>query len=65
MFPLFYNVFSKYQSGFRKSLNTQQCHLAKLERWVKLVHKGKAFVSLDTILLNGFMALLMNDSLLK
>ena len=45
---------SKYQSGFRRGFNAQNCQLVMLEKWKLSVDKGKAFWPLLTDLLKAF-----------
>ena len=40
MSAYFYEIFSKYQYGFRKGYSTQQCLLPLLEKWKAAVGKG-------------------------
>ena len=42
------NFFSKFQCGFRKGYNTQQCLLALIEKWKSAVDKDKSFGALLT-----------------
>ena len=50
----FYDIFSKYQYGFRKGFSTQQCLLALLEKWNRSVDSGKVFGALLTDLSKAF-----------
>ena len=50
----FDNVFSKYQSKFRKSYSTQHCNMKMLEKWKKFGGKGKVFSALLTDLSKAF-----------
>ena len=45
------NYFSKFQCGFKKSYNTQQCLIALIEKWKSATDKGKSFGALLTDLL--------------
>ena len=40
MFSCFHSVFSKFQFGFRKGLNTQHCLLTTAEKWHKTLDEG-------------------------
>ena len=44
----FYDIFSKYQYGFRKGFSTQQCLLALLEKWMRSIDRGEVFGALLT-----------------
>ena len=37
------NYFSKFQCGFRKGYNMQQCLIALIEKWKSATDKGKLF----------------------
>ena len=50
----FYDIFSKYQYGFRKGFSTQQCLLALLEKWKRSIDRGKVFGALLTDLSKAF-----------
>ena len=50
----FYDIFSKYQYGFRKGFSTQQCLLALLEKWMRSIDRGKVFGALLTDLSKAF-----------
>ena len=50
----FYDIFLKYQYGFRKGFSTQQCLLALLEKWMRSIDRGKAFGALLTDLSKAF-----------
>ena len=52
------SLHSKYQGGFRKDDNTQDCLLAMLEKWKSSVHKGSSFGALLTGLSKAFDCLL-------
>ena len=54
MSAYFDQIFSKYQYGFRKGYSTQQCLLAKLEKWKSGKDKGKVFGALLTDLPKAF-----------
>ena len=43
MAKFFETKFSRYQCGFRKDFSIQQCLLAMLEKWKRLLEKGKKF----------------------
>ena len=47
-------LLSKYQCGFRKGYNTQQCLLAMIEKWKKAVDNGNVFGALLTDLSKAF-----------
>ena len=44
----------KYQCGFRKNFNTQQCLLTLTEKLENVAHKGKAFAAQLTSLSKVF-----------
>ena len=48
------NLFSKFQCGFRKGYNTQQCIIALTEKWKSAIDKGKSFGALPTDLSKAF-----------
>ena len=48
------SFFSKYQCGFRKGYNTQQCLLSMLEKWKRAADNGKTFRLLPTDLSKAF-----------
>ena len=50
----FFDIFSKYQYGFRKGFSTQQCLLALLEKWKRSLDRGKVFGALLTDLSKAF-----------
>ena len=50
----FYDIFSKYQYGFRKGFSTQQCLLALLEKRKRSTDRGKVFGALLTDLSKAF-----------
>ena len=50
----FEHVFSKYQCGFRKGYSAQQCLLAMIEKWKKIVDCGGIFGALLTDLSKAF-----------
>ena len=50
----FENIFSKNQCGFRKGHSTQQCLLARLEKWKRSVNSRQAFVAPLTELSKSF-----------
>ena len=50
----FENILSKYQFGFRKGFNAQQCFIAMIELWKKSVDQKKAFGALLTDLSKAF-----------
>ena len=54
LFAYLDEIFSKYQSGFRKGLSTQQCLLTLLEKWKAAIDKGKVFGTLLTDLPKAF-----------
>ena len=54
IYPFFDDIFSKYQSGFRKCHSTQHCLLALLEAWKSNVDQGKIFCALFTDLSKAF-----------
>ena len=54
MSQFFENKFSKYQCGFWKGFNNQQCLLAILEKWKKSVGNDKMFGALLTDLSKAF-----------
>ena len=54
MSSFFYNIFSKYQYGFRKGFSTQQCLLALLEKWKRSIDRGKVVGALLTDLSKAF-----------
>ena len=51
---VFYNFFSKQQCGIRKGYSTQQCLLALLEKWKRVVDSGQMFGALLTNLSKAF-----------
>ena len=53
-YQVFYDIFSKYQYGFRKGFSTQQCLLALLEKRKRSIERGKVFGALLTDLSNAF-----------
>ena len=59
----FYDIFSKYQYGFRKGFSTQQCLLALLEKRKRSTDRGKVFGALLTDISKAFDCL--NHDLLK
>ena len=48
------NYFSKFQCGFKKSYNTQQCLIALIEKWKSATDKEKSFGALLTDLSKAF-----------
>ena len=44
----FDNLLSKYQCGFRKGFNTQQCLVSMIEKWKESVDSGRAFSTVMT-----------------
>ena len=48
MSQFFENIFSKYQCGFWKGFNTQQCILAVLEKWKRSCDNSKMFGTCQT-----------------
>ena len=48
------NYFSKFQCGFRKGYNMQQCLIALIEKWKSATDKGKFFGALLTDLSKAF-----------
>ena len=48
------NYFSKFQCGFRKGYNTQQCLIALIEKWKSAIDKRKSFGALLTDLSKAF-----------
>ena len=47
-YQVFFDIFSKYQYGFRKGFSTQQCFSALLEKWMRSIARGKVFGALLT-----------------
>ena len=54
IFSFFDDFLSKQQCGFRKGYNAQQCLLALLEKWKRLVDSGQMFGALLADLSNAF-----------
>ena len=50
----FFDIFSKYQCGFRKGYSAQHCLLVMIEKWKKVVDNGGAFGALLTDLSKAF-----------
>ena len=50
------NNFSKFQCGFRKGYNTQQCLIALIGKWKSAIDKGKSFGALLTDLSKAFVS---------
>ena len=50
----FFDIFSKYQCGFRKGYSAQHCLLVMIEKWKKIVDNGGAFGALLTDLSKAF-----------
>ena len=50
----FNNIFSKFQCGFRKGFNAQNCLLLMIDKWKKAVDNNKAFGALLTDLSKAF-----------
>ena len=50
----FEHIFSRYQCGFRKGYSAQQCLLAMIEKWKKIVDNGGVFGALLTDLSKAF-----------
>ena len=50
----YYDIFSKYQYGFREGFSTQQCLLALLEKWMRSIDTGKVIGALLTDLSKAF-----------
>ena len=50
----FQHIFSRYQCGFRKGYSAQQCLLAMIEKWKKIVDNGGVFGALLTDLSKAF-----------
>ena len=48
------NYSSKFQCGFRKGYNTEQCLIALIEKWKSAIDKGKSFGALLTDLSKAF-----------
>ena len=40
LYPYFNNIFSKFQCGFRKGFNSQQCLLSMIEKWRRSLDSG-------------------------
>ena len=54
IFSFFDDFLSKQQCGFRKGYNAQQCLLALLEKWKRLVDSGQMFGALLVDLSSAF-----------
>ena len=52
--PDFFDIFSKYQCGFRKGYRTQHCLLIMIEKWKKILDNRGAFGALLTELSKAF-----------
>ena len=50
----FNNIFSKYQTGFRKGFNSQCCLVVMLEKFRKCLDDGSEYAALLTDLLKAF-----------
>ena len=52
--PYFEEIFSKYQTGFRKGFNSQDCLIAMIKNFRNSLHKGGKYVALLTDLPKAF-----------
>ena len=52
--PYFEKIFSKYQTGFRKGFNSQDCLIAMIKNFRNSLHKGGKYVALLTDLPKAF-----------
>ena len=54
MSSFFENIFSKYQTGFRKGFNPQSCLVAMIEKFKKSLNQGLEYTALLTDLSKTF-----------
>ena len=54
MYPYLNQIFSKYQCGFKKGYNAQNCLMAKMEKWRKFLAIGGHAGALLTDLYKAF-----------